>query len=88
MDKINFKDRKILYEFDLDCRQSFRSIGKKIGLSKDIVNTRINKLEKNGIIKCYYTMIDSYKLGYILPRFYLTFNNISPLIKKKSSNIL
>ena len=35
---IDLKDRKILYELDLDCRQSNTQIGKKVGLKKDVVS--------------------------------------------------
>ena len=41
--KIDLKDRKILYELDLNSRQSNSTLGKKVGLSKDIVNYRIKK---------------------------------------------
>ena len=41
MEKLDLKDKKILYELDIDCRQSFRSIGRKVGLSKDVVATRV-----------------------------------------------
>ena len=64
MVNIDLKDRKILYELDFDSRQSYRSIGKKVGLSKDIVASRVKKLEEDGIIKKYYTVIDYSKLGY------------------------
>jgi DNA-binding Lrp family transcriptional regulator len=47
---LDLKDRKILYELDLDSRQSFRSIGKKVGLSKDTVASRIKSLIQDGII--------------------------------------
>jgi len=83
MDKIDFKDKKILYELDIDCRQSFRAIGRKVGLSKDIVSTRIKKLENEGIIKNYFTSIDSSRLGYISFRFYLSFQNTTPDIEKE-----
>ncbi len=37
MVKIDVKDRKILYELDLNCRQSNAQIGKKVGLGRDVV---------------------------------------------------
>jgi len=39
------KDRKLLYHPDLDSRQSFRFLGRKVGLSKDIVASRVKKLQ-------------------------------------------
>ena len=66
MEKLDLKDRKILYELDLDSRQSFRSIGRKVGLSKDIVATRVKKLDENGVITGYCTIVDYSKLSYNL----------------------
>ena len=50
MEKIDLKDRRILYELDVDSRQSFRNIGRKVGLSKDVVASRVKKLKEKGII--------------------------------------
>jgi DNA-binding Lrp family transcriptional regulator len=73
MVKIDSKDREILYQLDLDARQSFAKIGKKVGLSKTVVAYRVNKLIENGIIKTFYTVIDAFKLGYISFRIYLVY---------------
>ena len=83
MEKLDLKDRKILYHLDIDSRQSFRSIGRKVGLSKDIVASRVKKLQDGGIILSYFTSIDSSKLGYISFRFYLKFQHINPKIEKE-----
>ena len=50
MFKIDVKDRKILYQLDLNSRQSLTTIGSKVRLSKTVVQYRINRLVKNGII--------------------------------------
>ena len=83
MAKIDLKDRKILYELDLDCRQSNSQIGKKVGLGRDVVAYRINKLEEEGIIKNYYTEIDTFRLGYNVFRIYINFQYVTSDIKKK-----
>ena len=77
------KDRKILYELDLNCRQSNTQIGKKVGLKKDVVSYRIKRMQDEGIIKNFWTLIDAYKLGYIIFRFYLVFQYVNRDIKKK-----
>ena len=46
MIKIDDKDKKILFHLIHDSRQSMKSIGKKIGLSKESVNYRIKRLIK------------------------------------------
>lgn len=73
MVKIDSKDREILYQLDLDSRQSFAKIGKKVGLSKTVVAYRINKLIENDYIKTFYTVIDAFKLGYNSFRIYLVY---------------
>jgi Lrp/AsnC family transcriptional regulator for asnA, asnC and gidA len=83
MFKIDVKDKKILYQLDLNSRQSFRSIGRKVGLKKDLVIYRIKKLQENGIIKNFFTIIDTSPLGYTIPRFYLNYQYITPEIKEE-----
>ncbi len=61
---IDLKDRKILYELDLDCRQSNTQIGKKVGLKKDVVSYRIKRMQDEGIIRNFLTAINTFKLGY------------------------
>jgi len=42
--KLDVRDRKILVELDEDARQSNNQIGKKVGLSKEVVKYRIDKM--------------------------------------------
>jgi len=83
MTKIDLKDRKILYHLDLDSRQPLSQIGKKVGLPKSVVSYRIDKLKKLGVIKNLYTVINLYKLGYNILRFYFTYQYATPEIKKE-----
>jgi DNA-binding Lrp family transcriptional regulator len=86
MDKLDLKDRKILYELDINSRQSFRSIGRKVGLSKDVVASRVAKLKENGIINRFYAYYDLLQLGMNLLRFYFKFQYVTPEIKKEIIN--
>ena len=83
MEKLDLKDKKILYELDIDSRQSFRSIGRKVGLSKDVVASRVKKLQETGIIKRFFARYDTLQLGYNLLRFYFKFQYATPEIKKE-----
>ena len=83
MEKLDLKDRKILYHLDLNSRQSFRSIGKKVGLSRDVIASRVKKLQEKGIVKGFYAMVDYLKLGYGVFRFYFSFQNVTPELKKE-----
>lgn len=79
--KIDLKDRKILYELDLDCRQSNTQIGKKVGLKRDVVAYRINRMQEEGIITNFWTAINTFRLGYQVYRIYIDFQYVSQNIK-------
>jgi len=83
MEKLDLKDRKILYQLDLNCRQSNSQIGKKVGLSKEVVNYRIKRMQDMGIINCFWTAINSLKLGYYAFRIYINFLDVSSDIKNE-----
>ena len=83
MTKIDLKDRKILYELDLDCRQSNTQIGKKVGLKKDVVAYRIKRMQDEGVIKNFWTAINTFKLGYSVFRIYINFQYVNSQIKEE-----
>ena len=68
--KIDMKDRKILYQLDINARQSISEIAKKVRLNKNTVKYRIERLEREGLILNYYTIIDNSRLGYFSFRVY------------------
>src|SRR3989338_9699697 len=78
MDRLDLRDRKILYELDTNSRQPYHAIAKKVGLSKDAVIYRIKKLQQAGIVRQFHTVFDVGKLGYISFRLYLKFQNTTP----------
>ncbi len=73
MVKIDRKDKDILYQLDLNARQSFSKIGRNVGLAKTVVAYRVNKLKDLRIIKNFYTVIDAFRLGYVSFRIYISF---------------
>ena len=58
------KDSKILKELVADARLSYREISRRVKLSVATVKTRVEKLEKEGVIKGYATILNAQKLGY------------------------
>jgi len=76
--KLDKKDKQILYQLDLNSRQSFNQIAKKVKLSKEVVRYRIKQLEKIGVIRGYQTLIDVSKLGYLNCRFFIKFQRDTP----------
>jgi DNA-binding Lrp family transcriptional regulator len=83
MTKIDVKDKKILYELDLNCRQSNNQIGKKVGLGRDVVAYRIDKLIKEGVIKNFYSVIDTFALGYNVFRIYINLEYVNENLKNE-----
>ena len=76
--KLDLKDRKLLYELDINSRQSAHQLARKIGLSKDAIIYRMKKLQDMGIIKQFHTVIDVGKLNFISFRLYLKLQNTTP----------
>jgi DNA-binding Lrp family transcriptional regulator len=76
-DNLDLKDRKILYALDLNARQSDSEIAKKVGLTRDSVRYRINKLVENGYINYFMTLLNSMKLGYDWYRTFFKFQNLT-----------
>ncbi len=65
MIKLDLKDKKLCYQLDLNARQSLSNLAKNIGLSKQAVAYRIDRLQKLGVIKGFYTVMDMTKLGFL-----------------------
>lgn len=76
--KLNKKDKRILYNLDLQPRQTTLAIGKKVGLSDFGVKYRLQRMKDLGVIKGFYSLIDVSRLGYYGFRVYMKLENISP----------
>jgi Lrp/AsnC family transcriptional regulator for asnA, asnC and gidA len=78
MQDLDSKDHKIIYNLFLNSRDSFSTIGKKVGLPKTVVKYRIDRLVKEEIILNFNAMIDVFKLGYTVYRLNFVFQYASP----------
>lgn len=85
---LNIKTKSLLYELDLNSRRTNSKIAKSIGISKEVVNYQIKKLEKEGIIQNYSTIIDTTKLGYTNTRTILELIDLNEEIEKEIINFL
>jgi len=83
MIKVDMRDRKILYQLDLDSRQSANQIGRKVGLSSGVVSYRINRLKETGIINNFYTLIDAMSIGFFPIRLHIKLQYITSKIIKE-----
>ena len=86
--KLDLKDKKLLYELDLNSRQYFNELAKKLKLSKNAIIYRAINLEKAGVIKQFHTVVDIGKLGYISFRLYLKLQNTTPEKEQEIINFL
>jgi Lrp/AsnC family leucine-responsive transcriptional regulator len=66
LDELNWR---IIQELQANARITIVEIGKRIGLSAPAVAERIKKLEEEGYIKGYRTVVDYDKLGLSVPVF-------------------
>lgn len=85
---IDLKDKKLIYELDLDSRQSIRQLSKKIGLSQEATRYRIQRLIKNGVIKKFVAYLNFNKLGFFGYSIYCRYNSITENKKKKFQDYL
>jgi Lrp/AsnC family leucine-responsive transcriptional regulator len=88
MQLLDLKDRKILYQLDLNARQSNTQIARKVGLSKEVTNYRIKRLEKEGYLAGYHTLINFSKLGMTSMRVYLKLIDANPEKEEELINTL
>ena len=83
LEKLDIKDRKILAELDMNARQPMTILSKSVGLSRQVVEYRIKKLEQKGIITGYVGWYNSLKLGYNHCRIFLNLKNIDRTTESK-----
>lgn len=80
-------DKKILFALAQNARTPYSQIGKKVGLSRDSVRYRIQRLSKAGVIQGYRALIDISRLGYMNVHIFLQLNQPDPEAEKKLVNI-
>lgn len=67
--RLDETDRRILELLGADARRTFGDVGRVVGLSAPAVKRRVDRLEADGVIKGYTTVIDHAKLGATLEAF-------------------
>ncbi|MCX8174974.1 MAG: AsnC family transcriptional regulator [Candidatus Micrarchaeota archaeon] len=67
--KLDYKDGQLLYLLDLNAKEPLSSLGKKLRLSEEGVAYRIRRLQEQGVIRCFNTVVDISALGYVGGRF-------------------
>ena len=77
MEQLDLLDRKILYELDINARQPISKLAKKLQRKRNTIEYRIKKLQDEGIIKNFVTLLDAEKLGLTIWNVYLEFQDIN-----------
>jgi DNA-binding Lrp family transcriptional regulator len=75
--KLDLRDRKILYELDSNARQPCSKIAKKLGVSTEVVNYRIKRLEDEKVITQYQLIINLSKLDILQFKICLSFQHLT-----------
>ncbi len=57
-------DSNLVQELKADCKQTWKELAKKLGVSPVTVMNRVRALEENGVIIGYTALVDHAKLGY------------------------
>ncbi len=73
--EIDSLDKKVLYQLDINSRQSAKEIAKKIGSNKDTVNYRMKRLVEEGYITRFFTRVDVAKFGFNNTKVYFRFQD-------------
>lgn len=82
--KLNQKDRQIVALLDQNSRASVSDLARKLKFSKDGLNYRLKKLQKENIITRYFAEVDISKMGLIAGKVVLQFQNVD---KEKENEI-
>lgn len=86
--RLNMKDYRILNIFDDDPNVSLSKLAKKIRMSIQATDYRVNRLLKQKTIYSFFTLIDLGKLGYTLFRVHIKLKNANEdLLKEFSKNL-
>ena len=83
MYQLDIKDRKILYELDKNSRQSLAQLSKKTGLSKQVINYRLNALVQEGVIKRFYTELNYGNTNSVVFKLHIQLENVNKEIEDK-----
>jgi len=76
--ELDTKDKRILLELDRNSRQPISTIAKKVGLSKEVVNYRLKRLQERNIVRGFRAVIDVSKIGYKIYRLFIKFRSVTP----------
>lgn len=81
-------DIDILFELEKDSSIQTNILAKKLKKSKDVISYRINRLKKENILRSCSAIVDMTRLGHIIFRVYIKWQNMDDQIKRKFYDFL
>lgn len=82
-DMLDKLDRKILYQLDLNARQTDQAIARNVGASREVVAYRIQRLQEQGLVKGFVTILNHNALGLRAYRVFFKLRDFDSEIEKK-----
>ena len=76
-------DKRLIYELEQNCNEKNDAIAQRLGLSKRVVEYRINRLVKSGIIIGFAPFFDYSKLGYINHEVWMQLRHVTKETKSR-----
>ncbi len=67
-------DRKLLFALAQNCRLPYSYIAKQVGLSRDAVRYRLHRLQEQGVVQGFRTLVDIDRLGFLNVHLFLQLN--------------
>ena len=65
--KLTEKDLEILNQLEKNCKQSLKTLSKKLRIPMTTIYEKIKKMEREGIIRAYTAIVNYDKLGFHFP---------------------
>ncbi len=88
MNKLDKKDKKILFELSQNSRQTNKEIAKKVGVSEPVAGYRIKRLICNKVITFFHIITNNAKLGYFHYKIFLKTANMEENKEKEFQKIV
>jgi len=75
--ELDYLDKKILYELDINSRASASRIARNVKVPKETINYRIKRLINDGWVDRLYTIFNATKFGYSYYKIFLKFHKLT-----------
>ncbi|MFA6214567.1 MAG: Lrp/AsnC family transcriptional regulator [Candidatus Micrarchaeia archaeon] len=74
---LDAKDRRIIHELQKNCRRPLGGIARAVGVSKQALHYRVNRLLSSGAIASFIPLVDFAKLGFVNHEAWLQLSSVS-----------